>query len=431
LALAPSCHIRFANGDDLFGSVVSLDGGTLEFNTWFGGTLKIPRAAIQTVTFLPRNYSLVYEGPADASEWLISGGTQNTGIRIVAGNGAIVNGVVINGGVVVMNPADAARGNQAGLTNWSYRDGSFITAGAGTLGRDFNLSGSSTIEFDLACSGSFNLMISLYSPSLERSVINNKSFMLSLTSGQITLLRAGPAPVDQIRSAIVTNFDAHGRPARVTLQCNAEEGSLAAQVDGVEVKRWTGLGSFSGLGTGVVVQNQPSGGVVKLSRIRVSKWEGKYEPDLAPAGATNADLVFFINCDKAAGKIVNIAGGRLNLNAAQKILGIPLERVRQIDFAQSGAAAEPRGPWEVRAHFPGGGSVSFQLEKWDDKSIAGRSALFGALAFQPGSIREMEFNLDHPRAVPEASPANPFDVLDQNGTGPAGSLELQYDALDQ
>jgi len=433
LALAPSCHIRFANGDDLFGSVVSLDAGSLEFNTWFGGTMKVPRSAVQTITFLPKNYSLVYEGPADASEWVISGGTQNGGIRIIAGNGgAVVNGVVLNGGIVVMNPADATRGIASGLTNWTYRDGSFITAGAGVLGRNFNLSGSSTIEFDLACSGSFNLMISLYSPSLDRATyVNNKSLTLSLISGQISLLRTGRTPADQTLATTVTNFDPHGKPARVTLQCNEEEGSLAAQVDGVEVKRWTGLGSFSGFGTGFVVQNQPSGAVVKLSRIRVSKWEGRYEPDLAPGGATNADLVFFINRDKAGGKIESITGGKLNLIVGDKVLHIPAERVRQIDFAQSGAAAEPRGPWEVRAHFPGGGSVSFQLEKWDGQSIAGRSALFGALAFQPGSIREMEFNLDHPRVVPDASPSNPFDVLDQNRTDSDGSLELQYDALDQ
>jgi len=62
LVLTPSCHIRFAGGDDLFGSLVSLDGGTLEFNTWFGGTMRIPRAAVQTITFLPKNYSIVYEG---------------------------------------------------------------------------------------------------------------------------------------------------------------------------------------------------------------------------------------------------------------------------------------------------------------------------------------------------------------------------------
>ena len=72
LALTPSCHIRFATGDDLFGSLVSLDGGTMEFNTWFGGAMKIPRAAVQTITFLPTNYSIVYEGPSDASDWVIA-----------------------------------------------------------------------------------------------------------------------------------------------------------------------------------------------------------------------------------------------------------------------------------------------------------------------------------------------------------------------
>jgi hypothetical protein len=435
MTLAPSCHVRFAGGDDLFGSLVSLDGETLEFDTWFGGTLKIPRAAIQTITFLPKNYSLVYEGPTDASDWVISGGPQQYstttgGIRVVGGGVAAVNNVVvINGNVVMVNSADLARSTQRGPQNWTYQDGGFVTGGAGTLGRNFNLAGSSTIEFDLSCNGPFSLWLDLYSASLaSRGAINNRSLMIALTSGQITLMRTGlPANPYNLTSRPITNFDLSGKPAHVTIHCNEEEGSLAALVDGVEVKRWTNLGSFTGLGTGLVVQNQPAGGVVKLSHFRVSKWAGMYEPDLAPAGAANDDQVFFINRDKAGGKVEGVTGGNVNLSMGGGILRIPSERVRQIDFAPPGPAAEPRGPWEVRAFFPGGGSVSFKLEKWDDKSITGRSALFGPVTFQPGSIREMAFNLDATRTAPDV----PLDALVPPTTQPARSPDLDYDVLDQ
>jgi hypothetical protein len=67
----------------------------------------------------------------------------------------------------------------------------------------------------------------------------------------------------------------------------------------------------------------------------------------------------------------------------------------------------------VRAHFPGGGSVSFQLEKWDDKVVSGRSAIFGSLAFQPGAIREMEFNLNRPKEDAVIGENKEFEGLDE------------------
>jgi len=411
LVLTPTCHVRFAGGDNLFGSLVSLDGGTLEFNTWFGGTMKIPRAAVQTITFLPKNYSIVYEGPADASGWVVTAGKPNGVTQRIVLNG---NVVIVGGGQLMFSESeDVARGGPPGPPNWTYQDGSFVTAGGGSLARNFNLTGSSTLEFDLACNGPFNLLLDLYSPALDRIEMNNKSLVVELDSGAISLLRASPAPLNENRSVAWTNWDAGGKPARVTFHCNKEEGSLAVLVDGVEVKRWTDLGSFADMGTGFVVQNQRIGGTVKLSHFKISRWEGQYEPDIAPAGATNADLVFLINHDQAGGKVESITRGTLEMNLGGSVLHIPSGRVRQIDFAQSSALPEPRGPWGVRAVLPGGGSVSFQLERWDDKSIAGRSALFGSLAFHPGSIRQMEFNLDQLRTEPAASPENQFDALDQ------------------
>ena len=107
--------------------------------------------------------------------------------------------------------------------------------------------------------------------------------------------------------------------------------------------------------------------------------------------------------------------GKVNLAFGQTLLNIPLERLAQIDFAPaaSAPAAEPASPWLVRALFPGGGSVSFQLEKWSDTNIAGRSAIFGPLTFRPDCVRELQFNLDRPRAESSESAANQFEGFDE------------------
>src|SRR5580658_10088302 len=127
----------------------------------------------------------------------------------------------------------------------------------------------------------------------------------------------------------------------------------------------------------------------------------------------------FVNHDRASGKIVSIQDGiaKLALGGTEavsgKVLDIPLGRVTQMEFAEANVPAESPGPWQVRAHFPGGGSVSFQLEKWDEKAVAGQSAIFGSLAFQPDAIREMEFNLNRPKEEGVAAQTKEFEELDE------------------
>ena len=155
-----------------------------------------------------------------------------------------------------------------------------------------------------------------------------------------------------------------------------------------------------------------SSGTVRLSHLRISQWEGRGEPETF-APATNTDAIHFVNHDRAPGKIQAIQEGKVTLALSGTDLEIPLARVTEMDFAQSRSAGEGTGPWVVRAHFPGGGRLSFQLEKWDERTIAGQSAIFGPLAFQSAAVREIEFNLDRPKEEGVIAAAKEFDELDE------------------
>jgi hypothetical protein len=374
MTLSPTCHIRFSNGDDLFGSLSSLDTESLEFSTWFGGMMKIPRSAIETITFLSKNYSIVYEGPTDAGGWVI--------------------------------------GNN-GPQSWAYRDGSFITQSAGILGRDFNLSGSCTIEFDLAWGGYFNLVADIYSDMLDHFETENSSYMLDFSHEQVVLQRArGNSPPVNLGNAALPNLDGRNK-MHVTIHCNKQESTVAVLVDNTLVKRWKDNSGFGGTGTGILFENRAGTASVKLSNFRVSRWEGRFEPQEIANPSTNSDSVCFLNHDKALGKIAAIKDGKVDLVLEGNLLHVPIERVTQIDFALPTTNAEPRGPWQVRAMFPGGGSVSFELKTWDDKQVSGQSAVFGALNFKPSAIRELEFNLDSPRVSPAENPEAEYEELDE------------------
>jgi hypothetical protein len=374
VSLAPTAQLRFVNGDDLLGSVTSLDDDRLGFSTWFAPALTFPRASVQTITFLSSNYIVLYDGSGDARGW-------NIGNR---------------------NPE-----------SWSFHDGTFSSSSPGTLGREFKLSGSSTIEFDLGWNDSFQLLVSIYADMDHLD--SGSSYILDFTPKEVNLRLVDPTrqtPPKNYGSAPLPN-PAGKNKVHVTIQSNKAEGTVAVFVDNVLAKRWKDENGFTANGGGILFQQDwMTGATVQLSHIKVSQWQGRYEPETTFV-ATNVDVLRFINHDQAGGKIAAIKDGKLSLAMGETLLQIPLPRVTQINFAASPAPAPPRGPWEVRARFPGGGSLSFQLQKWSDKEVSGRSAIFGSLAFQPGQIRQLEFNLDHARIATPAVINREFEGLDE------------------
>lgn len=375
VTLAPTAHLRFANGDDVFGSVISLDDQHLTFNTWFGGTLTVPRSSVQTVTMLSSNYNILYEGPGDASGWVISN----------------------------HNPE-----------SWTLVDGAFVSGTPGTLGRDFKLTGSSTIEFDMAWSDLLELQVFIYSDAVDHLNAGD-SYVLQFRRDQVSFSR-----IDSNRQFPFRTFGSVPLPiapgknkAHVTIQSNKEEGTVAVSIDNVLVRRWKDENGLNVTGGGVLFQqNVTTAPNIKLGNFKVSEWSGRFEPETS-AVATNTDVVRFINHDQAAGKITAIKDGKVTLALGETALQIPLQRVTQLNFAAIPALAATRGPWEVRAHFPRGGNVSFQLQEWNDKKVLGRSEIFGAIAFEPGQIRDLEFNLDRPRiSIPQLNDRE-FDDLDE------------------
>jgi len=326
---------------------------------------------VRAITLLSPNYSVEYEGPYDAGGW-----------------------------VVVNNSPKS----------WTFHDGAFIGTGPGTLGRELNLTNSCTVEFDVAWTGVFALEAGIYCDATGRLEINGGSCVVNLTPRQISLNQIQNTGMFlNMANAPVPGSEGQSR-MHVAIECDKAQGTVSVFINHLLAKTWKDFGF--GSGTGVMFKQQLSSSTLKLSHLKISQWEGRCEPETA-ALATNIDAIYFINHDRAAGKIESIQDGKARLALGEKVLEIPLERVTQMEFAAAKASTEPPSPWQVRAHFPGGGSLSFQLEKWDDKAVAGQSAIFGSLAFQPRSIREMEFNLNRPKAEGVAADNKEFEELDE------------------
>lgn len=350
---SPACRLRFANGDEVVGDLISLDDKHVVFKTWFGGRITAPRESVRLVQFLKGRAATHYEGPVSLAEWTLG------------------------------QPSGA----------WSFRDGVLSASQIGSIGRDVGLPPNGRLELDLDWGGQLSLLLSIYTDSTARFDFNASGYMFILGPGYVTLQRMqGIRGTTHMGQVAVPQF-AEKNQAHVEFRASKDKGTLALLVDGVLMQQWTDPQGFAGTGTGLALLSQRVGPPVNLSNIRVSDWEDGLPVDLNVATNTTVTAVNLVNGDVARGEVRFIREGKVALGVHGRTLNVPAERVVQIHFP-TGTNQMASLAGLVRAELHSGASVTFRVNQWTPEEVNGTSPQFGAVALKPSWIRQLVFNLD-------------------------------------
>lgn len=361
-----TCHFRFANGDEIYGKIASLAGSELAFETWFGSGLKAPQTSLRSLTFSSKGFNTLYEGPKGIEGWNLGKGPRP----------------------------------------WKYQDGAFVSTGAEILGRNLNLSPSSSMAFDLAWTAPFSMSITLFAETIERFDYNTSAYIFYFGLGTVSVQRvqpgAGMVMLGQAQIPLMTRKN----KMRFEIRANKEDATLALLTDGVLVHRWKDSAGLNPKGSGVVFYSQMDGQTLKLSNIRAAEWDGRFEQDFVKQ--PKDDAVFLINKDRAIGVVEGIRDDKLLFKTPETRLEIPMQRVSQIIFATA-TNTVPEPASLVRMFFSAGETVVVDLENWAADRVAAKSPNFGPVTFRPGVIRELQFNSQRRRTVDESGlPDDPF-----------------------
>ena len=344
-------RIGLTNGDELPGNIVSLDDKSLVLDTWYGGRLSIPRAMLRRMTPLSDAGSSLYEGPTGLEGWVI--------------------------------------GRMGGGRSWSFRDGALVGTTYGTIGRDMKLTDMSDIEFDVVMRGNSQFSVGIYS---DRADNFGNCYMLQLSNGYTELQRySRNGGSNDLGSTQLLNVMRHDK-SHIELRTNKEKKSIWLLVDGKMVKEWTDPADFNGAGGNIIFSCQP-GTYVKISNIKVSKWNGKFDDSNNTTEKTSEDTVQLANEDKVSGHLISIQDGKAKFSSSYAELNIPIERIGQIDLSSDHSDQAKQASSDVRAYFPEGGSVTMQLAHWDAKGCTGSSPNFGKATFSPDAFSRIMFNL--------------------------------------
>ena len=143
------------------------------------------------------------------------------------------------------------------------------------VGRNFGLSGSCTMEFDLTWGGYLGLAIAVYTEAPDRLDFNSSSYLLQFSRGLVVLqrLRATAVPHNLGTSPLVPALATPGT-AHLALQFNKDESEMELFVNGALVKRWKDEDGFSVTGSCIVLEQTIPTYPARVSNMRVASWKG-------------------------------------------------------------------------------------------------------------------------------------------------------------
>ena len=294
--------------------------------------------------------------------------------------------------------------NAAGVVEsgqWMYQNGAFYAMKSASIARDIGLPDNSSLSFDLEWRGFFHVAVALYTEYLHPINLANKEtepqfggfYSLQINPFSANLLPVkqtealrymGQTPLQNLAQKTSAHFD---------IRVSKDKRTVALLIDGALVKQWVDGDTFAGTGTAVRFVHQGQG-AVKLSNIKVTEWDGQFEEPPAITPNKSSDLTRLKNGDRIAGAVRSIELGKMKVEGAGTLLEIPMTLVKQTEFYSEKRVPANRKPNTVRAFFPSGGSVTFDLEKWSVEGIAANSVNFGKVQFKPGTFSRVLFDVD-------------------------------------
>jgi hypothetical protein len=360
------CVVEFLNGDSLEGTLAGCDAEVITLDTWYAGRLTIPRKQVNLLRPVSSARAPVFQGPAGLEGWVIGK---------VAGT--------------IPDPGE-----------WKYKNGAFFASRAASIARDVKLPDMASIRFDLAWKGSFHIALALYTDYLYPISLVSKEtgpdfggfYSLQMNSFSVRLVPVTKNdPLRELGQTAVPAFNLKNS-ADVELRVSKLKRQIALLVDGKLVKEWIDTESFIGQGTGIRLVHQGQGSV-RFSNLRISEWDGQFEEVPTRLADRKQDLVRLRNGDRVQGVLESIAGGKGVVQLAGNKVEIPVERIKQVELVTPEPPERGSQRNQVRAFFPRGGGLTFELEKWDDKGVVAMSPNFGRAVFKPEAFTLAQFRV--------------------------------------
>ena len=380
--LPPGDHVavvELTNGDTVRGTLLSVTEEAISISTSFGGEMTFRRNMVDRLDIEDRP-ELIYSGPKGPDEWVPS----------------IKEG-------------------------WKYENGRLICERDSSISRDIGEQDRMRVAFDVSWRENARFRLYLHADHEDLEQVDN-SYELVCQS-QYAYLRKRTSRNNRTESTTigttggVREFQEQEK-VRVEFLHDRISGRIRLILGGRIVADWKEQApEAKGMGSYVHFLGDTSS-AIEISRIRITTWDGLIDGQWqeAPMGLRvfpgedmdaeedepeqDQEGIFLRNGDHISGDAVGIEGGKVRLKTRFKEFDLPVSRLRTFALRTTEEANDPELCWkpirrakDIRAWFPDGGVITFELLEMNEDVIRGRSQTFGEAEFAPDSFNRFEFNL--------------------------------------
>ena len=371
--------ISLTNGDSVRGQLASVGDDAVELDTWFAGRMKFRRVMISSIRVDERT-EFVYQGPTGLDGWKQSGG------------------------------------NEA----WSFQDSALRSNAAGSIARNVGLPDECSIAFDVAWRNQIGLRVFFFSDDID-SDSPSTGYDMTFQSRAISLRNCETQrSVGRTPNAISLQ---ENEKARIEIRASVKSGNVSVLVDGKTIENWNDPDfARKKIGRGIHFVSMNSS-PLRISHIEVGSWDGVTEAvpqrqplagigmpafggqDIdgeeasAPEEKSNDGRMMLRNGDSIDGQVLSITGDMITIKTPFKEVRIPVEMLKSVALKPVDPERCKRENGDVRGWFPDGSSLVFRLEAVGDGTLSGTNQNFGAAQFKTAAFSRIEFNIYDPKLV--------------------------------
>ncbi len=348
---APST-LWFSDNGMIRGSLVQITDEHVVFDTWYAGSLRIPRNMVRRI--IPGIYgeTVIYEGPRDPGNWYYGEGE------------------------------DA----------WVLETGVLVARGGGPLGRSFErLPDLCAIEMDFSWNGYLNFFLAFYAG--DEKAYNRNSYALRFDGNSVqphVFDGEGQSRAlgDRARNNIL-NPAPEGRRVRLSVYVNRLVGEISVVVNDNFLGTWKDPQPGVPEGSNIAIQQLMRG--LAIHNFRIEQWNGVLPRMESNIEESNRDVLVMHNHDIMSGKLISMADDKIKFETSFALIDVPTNRVRSVQFNTTGLRMPTFGEYAVRAFFPGFGHMTFNLVKIEQGMIEGYSEALGEVSMPLEAFHRFRF----------------------------------------
>lgn len=364
--LKDSSHeITLVNGDVIQATVLNATPEHVTIQSWYLGSLNLPWEAISILRPTDRSGRSLWDGIANLEGWT---------------KGKI-----------------DAPGYETG--EWTHNAGAIYATKMASLARNLDLPNEARIEMDIHWRGSLYLAIALFTDHWEPIKLADQHRQTEPDFGGFYSLyfTRSTAGLRSVTKPKVKNFPYRGIPglaqtnvAHIEILASKKKGELGLVVNGKPIQPWRDNEGFIGEGRGMRFVHQGQG-AIKITNFKIREWDGTVGDDNIESNNLDQDLLVTRDGSRYQGFLSGLTENQLLFKQGEIEAPHKWRDVKAVALAPRARSPRQAPVPDIRLEDRHGGYLNLKLHSWSPTSLEASHENLGSLTLHPAAVKEIQF----------------------------------------